>query len=85
MASSFAAPSIGGDGTVYLTADIPGKGPEATAFAVEPATGIARWTFAVPGAQSLGSSSPPIGADGTLYLRERDRGIVYAVRQTIRE
>jgi outer membrane protein assembly factor BamB len=71
------APSLGGDGTVYVQAEkpvVPGGIGKLTAL--DPLTGRVNWAIATGGSSN---SSPAIGADGTVYVGSDD-GKVYAIR-----
>ncbi len=69
------APTIGGDGTVYVTSD-------GVLYAFDPETGDEKWLITGGGDTFRGlSSSPSIGEDGTLYVGH-DRGL-YALGEEI--
>jgi outer membrane protein assembly factor BamB len=61
------APIVGADGTVYIV--------DYSLYALDPATGNTKWTFAYSGQ----TGSPSIGADGTLYVPTYN-GILYAIK-----
>jgi outer membrane protein assembly factor BamB len=76
-AEGVSAPSLGGDGTVYVHAEKPittnGLG---LLTALDPSTGLVKWEFTTGGSSN---SSPTIGGDGTIYVGSDD-GKVYAIR-----
>jgi hypothetical protein len=59
-------PSVGPDGTIYLC----GTNPDASAVALDPATGDIKWKL---GLGENCNASPTVGADGKLYLLTGDK------------
>jgi outer membrane protein assembly factor BamB len=71
------SPAIGADGTVYIGSE--SESPSSSrVFAINPATGIRKWTFLVP---DWVDSSPAVAEDGTIYIGCWD-GRLYALRST---
>jgi outer membrane protein assembly factor BamB len=72
-----ASPAIAADGTVYIGSSGAASVP-ATLYAVNPATGLANWSFPLGGLYVY--SSPAVAPDGTIYIgAESDGGKLYAI------
>jgi outer membrane protein assembly factor BamB len=75
------APAIGNDGTIYLASGYPPSSLStgATVYALDPATGLDRWTLGL-GPLTWSSTSPAIGLDSTLFVTEASNGTLYALK-----
>jgi outer membrane protein assembly factor BamB len=60
-------PSIGTDGTIYLTGSVIGEWNLVVFYAISP-SGILQWTFEPPSGDHFSSSSPAIDANGVIYF-----------------
>jgi outer membrane protein assembly factor BamB len=74
-----AAPSVGDDGTVFVSYEDKAQGPTTgRVIAIEGKTGVKRWAFETTGGSIL---APAIGADGTIYIGSKG-GVMYALDGT---
>ena len=69
------SPAVGADGTIYFGRGSSQPFGNARVFALNPATGIPKWTFQV---SDWVDSSPAVGVDGTVYVGSWDSSL-YAV------
>jgi outer membrane protein assembly factor BamB len=75
------APAIGGDGTIYLASGSPPPNGNsgATVYALDPATGLDRWTLPL-GALTWSSRSPAIGLKNTMYVIDSSTSTLLALK-----